>query len=278
MSLKLDGKEVAKDLKSKIKQSVSELVVAGKRVPKLSVIIVGKDPASETYVASKARQCKEVGMESETIHFDADIEEEVLIAEIDRLNQDSNVDGILVQLPLPKHMNDDNVLDSINPKKDVDGLHPLNMGYLQNNRKAPRPCTPKGIITLLDYYNIELEGARVLVIGRSRLVGKPVAGLFTNRNATVTLAHSRTKDIKGLIKDHDIIVVAVGIPHFVKKEMLLPHHIVVDVGIHRTEEGLIGDVEEVLHTQYSSPVPGGVGPMTIASLLENTLEAYRDAA
>lgn len=277
MSIKLDGKEVARDLKSKISKSVEELKENGKRIPKLSVIIVGEDPASETYVASKARQCKQVGMESETIHFDATIEESVLISEIERLNNDETVDGILVQLPLPKHMNDDRVLDSINPKKDVDGLHPLNMGYLQNNRKAPRPCTPKGIITLLDYYDIELEGASVLVIGRSRLVGKPVAGLFTNRNATVTLAHSRTKNLEQLITKHDIIVVAVGIPHFVKASMIQDHHIVVDVGIHRTESGLIGDVEEVPHAKYSSPVPGGVGPMTIASLLENTLEAYNHA-
>lgn len=274
MAIKLDGKLVASDVKSKIKQAVDALVFEGKRVPKLSVIIVGEDPASQTYVASKGRQCTQVGMVSETITLGADISESVLIAEIERLNLDEGVDGILVQLPLPKHMNENRVIDCIDPKKDVDGLHPLNMGYLQLNRRALEPCTPKGIISLLDYYNIELEGARVLVIGRSRLVGKPVAGLFTNRNATVTLAHSRTKDIEGLISDHDIIVVAVGIPHFVKASMIKEHHIVVDVGIHRTDDGIIGDVEPVEHAQYSSPVPGGVGPMTIASLLMNTLEAY----
>lgn len=274
MAIVLDGKQVSKDIKANIKETIDGLVAAGKRAPKLSVIIVGEDPASQTYVASKARQCKQVGIDSDTIRLNEDCTEDKLIETLEGLNADSGVDGILVQLPLPKHINEDRVLDVIDPKKDVDGLHPLNMGYLQINRKAPQPCTPKGIISLLDAYDIELEGARALVIGRSRLVGKPVAGLLTNRNATVTIAHSRSRNIEELIAQHDIIVVAVGIPHFVKASMIKPNHIVVDVGIHRTDNGIIGDVEGGENAAYLSPVPGGVGPMTIASLLENTLEAY----
>lgn len=274
MAQMLDGKLVASSVKDKIKEEVSDLVSQGKRLPKLSVVIVGEDPASKTYVASKARQCKEVGFDSVTIRLPESSTQEEVLEAVTQLNQDDSVDGILVQLPLPKHMSEDLIIDAISPSKDVDGLHPLNMGYLQINRNAPVACTPKGIIALLDYYNIELEGASCLVIGRSRLVGKPVAGLLTNRNATVTIAHSRSKDLEGLIASHDIIVVAVGIPHFVKASSLKEHHIVVDVGIHRGENGLIGDVEGAGDAAFLSPVPGGVGPMTIASLLSNTLEAY----
>ena len=273
----LDGFITAKQRRLAIKEKVDKLIKEKKRVPGLAVVIVGEDPASKTYVASKTKLSQEIGFKSETIAFDVDISQESLIKEIELLNSNPDIDGILVQLPLPNHINEDAVIDSISPLKDVDGLHPLNVGYLELNKANMIPCTPKGIMTLLDTYNIELEGKRALVIGRSRLVGKPISTLLLQRNATVTTAHSRTKNLDKLIQDNDIIVVAIGQREFIKASQLNENHVLIDVGIHRHEGKLCGDVEKAAYSKvaYATPVPKGVGPMTIASLLENTYEAYR---
>lgn len=272
----MDGFSVAKQVRMNIKNQVDNLKESGKRVPMLSVVIVGEDPASKTYVASKARQCEEVGFLSQVIALDEDISQQEMELKIQELNDNDRVDGILVQLPLPNHLDENRIIETINPNKDVDGLHPINVGLLELGQKGFIPCTPKGIITLLKAYDVDLEGKRVLVIGRSRLVGKPVASLLLRENATVTIAHSKTKDLKERILESDIVVVAIGRKEFVSVDMLKKEHIVVDVGIHRHEGKLYGDVEKAAYeyVAMSTPVPKGVGPMTIASLLENTLEAY----
>lgn len=270
----LDGFNIAKQCRLKIKQEVESITG---RKPGLTVVIVGNDPASQTYVASKKKQAAEVGFVSKVVALDVDTSEEALIEVIEKLNSDISVDGILVQLPLPKHINEDRIIETIAPSKDVDGLHPLNVGYLELNQANLVPCTPKGIMTLIDHYDIELEGKRALVIGRSRLVGKPIATLLLQRNATVTIAHSKTKDLDTLIQQHDIIVVAIGQKEFIKASQLKKEHILIDVGIHRYEGKLYGDVEKKAYEKvaYATPVPKGVGPMTIISLLENTLSAYK---
>lgn len=270
----LDGFNTAKQCRLKIKQEVESITG---RKPGLTVVIVGNDPASQTYVASKKKQAAEVGFVSKVVALDVDTSEEALIEVIEKLNSDISVDGILVQLPLPKHINEDRIIETIAPSKDVDGLHPLNVGYLELNQANLVPCTPKGIMTLMDHYDIELEGKRALVIGRSRLVGKPIATLLLQRNATVTIAHSKTKDLDTLIQQHDIIVVAIGQKEFIKASQLKKEHILIDVGIHRYEGKLYGDVEKKAYEKvaYATPVPKGVGPMTIISLLENTLSAYK---
>lgn len=272
----MDGFMVAKQVRASIKNQVDILRDSNKRIPMLSVVIVGDDPASKTYVASKARQCKEVGFLSQVISLAASISQEELEAAIVGLNKDSNVDGILVQLPLPKHLNEDSVIETIDPMKDVDGLHPINVGLMELSQERFVPCTPKGIMTLLDHYDVALEGKRALVIGRSRLVGKPIASLLLKKNATVTIAHSFTKDLKERVLESDIVVVAIGRKEFVSLDMLKKEHILIDVGIHNHEGKLYGDVERAAYEYVSmaTPVPKGVGPMTIASLLENTLYAY----
>lgn len=277
MTVLLDGFNVAKTIRSQIKTETDDLRNKGNRIPCLAVMIVGNDPASQTYVASKARQCAEVGFNSKVIELPEETNEQDIITAVHELNEDSRVDGILVQLPLPSHVDPNRVIEAIDPKKDVDGLHPINLGLLEIGQPQFIPCTPKGIMTLLDHYDISLEGKRALVIGRSRLVGKPVASLLLAKNATVTIAHSRTNNINQLIKENDIIVVAVGVKEFVKVEQLNPNHILVDVGIHREEGKLYGDVEKAAYSyvKYATPVPKGVGPMTIASLLENTMQAYK---
>ena len=270
--MRLDGTKVANELKENIKNRIKDYA----RQPHLVVILVGDDPASITYVNSKKRQCEDVGMKSTVKVFDSSISEDYLLEEIDNLNRDEGVDGILVQLPLPDHINTDIVVSKIDVNKDVDGLHPLNVGLLVNDKPNLIPCTPKGIISILDYYDIGLEGKNVLVIGRSQLVGKPVASLLLSRNATVTVAHSKTQNLSHLVENNDIIVVAVGIKEFLKEYQLNSKHIIIDVGIHREGKKLLGDVERSAYDKVkaATPVPGGVGPMTIASLLENTLIAY----
>lgn len=270
----LDGFNTAKQRRLDIKNEVDQLTG---RKPGLTVVIVGEDPASQTYVASKEKLAKEVGFESHVVALDVDASEEAVIEAVEKLNGDPTVDGILVQLPLPSHINEDRVIESIAPSKDVDGLHPLNVGFLELNKADLVPCTPKGVMTLLETYNIELEGKRALVIGRSRLVGKPISTLLLQKNATVTTAHSRTKDLDALILEHDIIVVAIGQREFIKASQLREDHVVIDVGIHRHEGKLYGDVEKAAYEKvaYATPVPRGVGPMTILSLLENTLNAYK---
>lgn len=270
--MRLDGNKVANELKDTIKKRIKDYA----RQPHLVVILVGDDPASVTYVNSKKRQCENVGMKSTVKVFDSSISQEFLLEEIDKLNRDEMVDGILVQLPLPNHINSNVVVSKIDVNKDVDGLHPLNVGLLVNDKPNMIPCTPKGIISILDYYDIELEGKSALVIGRSQLVGKPIASLLLSRNATVTIAHSKTQNLSHLVENNDIIVVAVGIKEFLKEHQLNSKHIVIDVGIHREGKKLLGDVERSAYDKVkaATPVPGGVGPMTIASLLENTLIAY----
>lgn len=270
--MRLDGNKVANELKDTIKKRIKDYA----RQPHLVVILVGDDPASVTYVNSKKRQCENVGMKSTVKVFDSSISQEFLLEEIDKLNRDEMVDGILVQLPLPNHINSNVVVSKIDVNKDVDGLHPLNVGLLVNDKPNMIPCTPKGIISILDYYDIELEGKNALVIGRSQLVGKPIASLLLSRNATVTIAHSKTQNLSHLVENNDIIVVAVGIKEFLKEHQLNSKHIVIDVGIHREGKKLLGDVERSAYDKVkaATPVPGGVGPMTIASLLENTLIAY----
>ena len=270
--MRLDGNKVANELKDTIKKRIKDYA----RQPHLVVILVGDDPASVTYVNSKKRQCENVGMKSTVKVFDSSISQEFLLEEIDKLNRDEMVDGILVQLPLPNHINSNVVVSKIDVNKDVDGLHPLNVGLLVNDKPNMIPCTPKGIISILDYYDIELEGKNALVIGRSQLVGKPIASLLLSRNATVTIAHSKTQNLSHLVENNDIIVVAVGIKEFLKEHQLNSEHIVIDVGIHREGKKLLGDVERSAYDKVkaATPVPGGVGPMTIASLLENTLIAY----
>lgn len=270
----LDGFNTAKQRRLDIKNEVDQFTG---RKPGLTVVIVGEDPASQTYVASKQKLAKEVGFESHVVALDVDVSEEAVIEAVEKLNSDPTVDGILVQLPLPNHIDEDRVIESIAPSKDVDGLHPLNVGFLELNKADLVPCTPKGVMTLLETYNIELEGKRALVIGRSRLVGKPISTLLLQKNATVTTAHSRTRNLETLILEHDIIVVAIGQREFIKASQLREDHIIIDVGIHRHEGKLYGDVEKAAYEKvaYATPVPRGVGPMTILSLLENTLNAYK---
>lgn len=268
----LDGKIVAKELKLDLKEKVSKL----KRKPHLAVVLVGNDPASETYVNSKRKQTEALGMISTVIHTDESLSQNDLLDIVDKLNNDDTVDGILVQLPLPKHIDASIIIERIDVNKDVDGLHPLNVGYLRNDKPNLIPCTPKGIMTLLKYYEIELSGKNALVIGRSQLVGKPISSLLMKENATVTVAHSKTRKIDQLIANSDIIVVAIGVKEMIKASQLREDQVVIDVGIHRDENGLTGDVEKAAYdkVQYITPVPGGVGPLTIASLLENTYIAY----
>lgn len=277
MTTILDGLAVSKAIRASLKDETEVLIKQGKRAPSLTVVIVGDDPASQTYVNSKVKQCKSVGFSSQAISCAVDTTQEALLKIIRTLNHDNDVDGILVQLPLPKHIDENVIIEAIDPQKDVDGLHPLNVGYLELNRPGFVSCTPKGIVRLLDWYNVELEGKRALVIGRSRLVGKPVSTLLSQKNATVTLAHSKTKNLEELVRSNDIIVVAMGKPEAIPASWISDQHVLVDVGIHRIDGNLRGDVERRAYeiAAYATPVPKGVGPMTIASLLENTMIAYK---
>lgn len=268
----LDGRKVAIELKASLKEKIAKLKIK----PHLVVVLVGSDPASLTYVNSKKRQAEQVGMASSIIKLPESTSTETLLETVKKLNQDDSVHGILVQLPLPKQIDTNRVIEAIDIHKDVDGLHPLNVGLLRNDRPYFIPCTPKGVMRIFEYYDIELEGKNALVIGRSQLIGKPIASLLLKENATVTQAHSKTKNIQQLIENNDIIIVAVGHKAMIKKDMLNEHHIVIDVGIHEDGETLVGDVEKASYDKVKAitPVPGGVGPMTIASLLENTYIAY----
>ena len=272
----IDGKSVAEERLNTLSKTILKIKEEDGRVPGLAVILVGEDPASQTYVASKVRQSKKVGIESKSIILNEEISEKDLIRVIESLNNDELIDGILVQLPLPKHINSDRVIDCISPSKDVDGLHVYNVGRLAQNKEAFVPCTPLGIMTLFDDYEIELEGKDILVIGRSQLVGNPMTTLLKNRNAPVTQAHSRSQNIEDKILSKEIIVVATGVKGMVKANMLRDYHIVIDVGIHREDGKLCGDVEKSAYDKVKmiTPVPKGVGPMTIVSLLENTVKAY----
>lgn len=270
----LDGKQLAQQIRTELKQKIT-LTQAS---PELAVIIVGNDPASEIYVRSKEKACQEVGIKVETFRLTSDISAEELNELIDLLNNSSAVNGILVQLPLPRHLNPQEILTRIKPEKDVDGFHPLNTGLvIQKQASAFIPCTPKGILRLIHLVQKDLSGLNAVVIGRSQVVGLPVSHLLLNENCTVTIAHSKTKNLSDICKKADILVASVGKAEFITQDFIKPNAIIIDVGINRTENGIKGDVkyaEASKKASYITPVPGGVGPMTIAMLLENTYEAF----
>lgn len=296
----LDGKQIASDIRSELREEVQKLLARGLRIPKLAVIIVGHNPASETYVANKIKACAEVGIEAERIALEADITEQELLAEVERLNNDTSVDGFIVQLPLPEHINESTVLSAIDYRKDVDGLTPENVGRTVQGLPSLVSATPRGIRELLARYNIQTEGKHVVVIGRSNIVGKPIAMLLMQRpylslpgmsaaslgDATVTICHSKTRDLAAICRTADIIIVAAGSPKLLTADMVKEGTTVIDVGINRIDDPsaprgyrLVGDVdfENVApKAAYITPVPGGVGPMTIVSLLQNTLQAYNE--
>lgn len=271
----IDGKKVAKKLLDNLEEKIKKL----EDKPGLAVILANDNPSSKIYVSSKEKRSKELGFKSYAYKFDKTVSQKELLSLIHKLNKNDDVNGILVQLPLFEHLNENEIIESIEPNKDVDGFHPINVGKLNCNLRAHAiPCTPKGIIKLLKAYNIELEGKNALVIGRSNIVGKPIATLLTNENATVTIAHSKTKNLKALSFEADIIVSATGRKKLITSDMVKEGAVVIDVGIVKDDNGnLYGDVdfENVKNkASYITPVPGGVGPMTIACLLENTYELF----
>lgn len=274
----IDGKTISLKRKDILKEKIDDLKNQGKRVPKLVVVIVGDNQASHTYVRNKEIGCAYVGIESEIIRYDASVTQDELVSRINDLNNDDSVDGILVQLPLPKHIDGDKILDLIEPSKDVDGFHPINVAKLFLGQDGLEPCTPKGMMVLLDEINYDLKGKEVVVVGRSNIVGKPVALLCLQKDATVTIAHSRTEDLKEVCQRADVLIAAVGRAKMFNKDYVKDGAVVLDVGINRDENNkLCGDVdfEDVKDkASYITPVPGGVGPMTIAMLLENTYQAY----
>jgi len=272
----IDGRAIALALREELAARVAELVAAGGRPPALATILVGEDPASHVYVASKHRACEAAGIRSLDCRLPADVAADELAATIERLNADDEVDGILLQLPLPTGLDGGAFVALIDPRKDVDGLTAANAGLLWQGRPTLAPCTPSGVIELLDRAGIELEGREAVIVGRSELVGKPLAALLLARNATVTLAHSRTRELAAVCRRADVLVAAVGVPRLLGAEHVKPGAVVIDVGINRLGEGLVGDVDFDAARSCASaitPVPGGVGPMTIACLLANTLRA-----
>lgn len=283
----IDGKAVADEVKQEIAAEVAKIVAKGGKQPHLAVIIVGHDGGSETYVSHKVKSCEQVGFKSTRLAFEDNITEEQLLAEINKLNNDSDVDGFIVQLPLPKHINEEKVIEAIDYRKDVDGFHPINVGRTSIGLPSFVSATPAGILELIKRYNIETSGKHCVVIGRSNIVGKPISGLMIQKgypgDATVTVCHSRTKNLKEICLQADIIIAAIGVPNFLKADMVKSGAVVIDVGTTRvpsaeTKSGfrLCGDVdfkEVALKCSYITPVPGGVGPMTIVSLLKNTLLA-----
>lgn len=274
----IDGKQISKDIKEELKEEVASLAAQGRKCC-LAVIQVGNDPASSVYVGNKKKACAYVGIESLAYELPEETTEEELLTIIDKLNKDANVHGILCQLPLPKHINEDHMIKAISPKKDVDGFHPQNVGALVIGEKGFVSCTPAGIIQLLKRSNIEMDGKHCVVVGRSNIVGKPMSLLMLRENATVTICHSHTKNLKEICKEADILIVAIGKPQFIDKEYVKDGAVVIDVGIHRDENNkLCGDVkyDEVEPVaSYITPVPGGVGPMTIAMLMHNCVEAMK---
>jgi len=279
MAIVISGKELATIRRGKMKEEVITYLEKYKRLPHLVVILVGDNPASVSYVTGKGKACEEIGIKNTTIKKPETITEKELLDIINDLNNDSNVDGILVQLPLPKHINPDLVINAIKPEKDVDGFHPINVASLYLKQPGIVSCTPKGIIEVLDYANIEIAGKHAVVIGRSNIVGMPVSKLLLDRNATVTICHSKTKKLEEITKTADIIIAAVGKAKFVKSNMVNEGAVVIDVGVNRDSETgkLCGDVDfkdVEPKASYITKVPGGIGPMTITCLMENTLECY----
>ena len=276
MAIIIDGKRISQEIKDELKDKVEALKAVGKKAA-LAVVQVGNDPASCVYVNNKKKACAYIGIESLSYELEEETTEEELLELIKRLNEDEKVHGILVQLPLPKHINEDKIIQAISPKKDVDGFHPENVGKLVIGEKGFVSCTPAGVIQLLKRSNIEIVGKNCVVVGRSNIVGKPMALLMLRENATVTIAHSKTQNLKELCKTADILIVAIGKPRFITSEYIKEGAVVIDVGIHRDENNkLCGDVkyEDVVKIASAiTPVPGGVGPMTIAMLMNNCVEA-----
>lgn len=278
--LLLEGKSVSKALRANVREEIAALCPTVKRAPGLAVILVGEDPASQVYVRNKEKACEEVGIKSCSYRLPADMDQAELIKLIKELNANEDIDGILLQLPLPKGLNTQACLQAIDPRKDVDGLHPENQGRLALGLKALRPCTPAGTLFLLDYYKYNLEGKNCVVLGRSHLVGRPLAMMLNDRNinATVTMCHSKTKNLAEICRQADFIFLAIGVPKFLKADMVKKDAVIIDIGINRTEDGLCGDADfKDLEEKVSAmtPVPGGIGLMTISQLLENTLEAWK---
>ena len=278
MSTVINGRALAEQMQAEIQKDVEKMTQQGIQ-PGLVVLLVGENPASQTYVRNKERAAAKIGILSKVEKLPETISEEELLAEIDKYNQDSRFHGILVQLPLPKHIDEEKILLAIDPKKDVDGFHPMNLGRLFVGKPEMIPCTPYGIMKMFEAYDIDLTGKRAVVIGRSNIVGKPMAQLLLMKNATVTIAHSKTEHLAEVAKEADILVVAIGRGHFVTKEFVKPGAVVIDVGMNRNQEGkLIGDVafDEVSEiASYITPVPKGVGPMTITMLMYQTVEAAK---
>ncbi len=279
MAEKIDGKLISQQIKDELKEKVAALVAEGKTCA-LAVIQVGNDPASSVYVGNKKKACAYIGIESIAYELPEETSEQELLDIIDKLNKDPKVNGILCQLPLPSHINEDHVIHAISPEKDVDGFHPRNVGALVIGEKGFVSCTPAGIIQLLKRSNIEIAGKHCVVIGRSNIVGKPMALLMLRENATVTICHSRTQNLKEICKEADILIVAIGKPKFINADYVKEGAVVIDVGIHRNEDNkLCGDVDfdsVEPKASYITPVPGGVGPMTIAMLMNNCVEAFMD--
>lgn len=287
----IDGKAVSAQIKKEIAEEVAQIKAAGGKIPHLAAILVGHDGGSETYVANKVRTCQEIGFKSTLIRFENDVTEEELLHQVDVLNHDADVDGFIVQLPLPKHISEQKVIEAIDYRKDVDGFHPINVGRMSIGLPCFVSATPAGILELLKYYHIETEGKHCVVLGRSNIVGKPIATLMMQKaypgNCTVTVCHSRSKNLKEMCQQADIIIVALGVPEFLKADMVKEGAVVIDVGTTRvpsnvTKSGfkLKGDVlfsEVAPKCSYITPVPGGVGPMTIISLMRNTLLAGKKA-
>ena len=279
MAVILDGKETARRIREKLKKNIEKLK-AKNIFPKLAVIMVGEDPASKIYVKNKSKACEELGVKYEEFLLKEDISQEQLLNLIEELNKRRDIHGILLQSPIPKHLDINEAFKTILPEKDVDGFNPINVGKLVLGQETLISCTPFGVIKLLEEYNIQIEGKNAVVIGRSNIVGKPMLHCLLNKNATVTICHSKTQNLKEITKTADILVVAIGKPKFVTKDMVKPESIIIDVGINRNKEGKVcGDVdfEEVEKVaSYITPVPGGIGPMTIAMLMENIVKTAKN--
>ena len=274
----IDGKKAAAELREELKQEVAELKTKYNKVPGLTVILIGDMAPSQIYVRNKEKSANEVGLKSEVIRYPDTVEEKTVLEKIEELNNDESISGILVQLPLPKHIDKQKVIETITPSKDVDGFHPMNVGNLSSGYESSVPCTPLGCYLMIKKIEPNLSGKKAVVVGRSNLNGKPMTQLLLKENCTVTITHSRTNDLKAECLEADIIVAAVGIPELVKGDWVKKDAIVIDVGINKTEKGIVGDVafEEVSKVAKAlTPVPGGVGPMTIACLLKNTVECFK---
>ncbi|MDC1014514.1 tetrahydrofolate dehydrogenase/cyclohydrolase catalytic domain-containing protein [Candidatus Pelagibacter sp.] len=274
----IDGKKAAAELREELKQEVAELKTKYNKVPGLTVILIGDMAPSQIYVRNKEKSANEVGLKSEVIRYPDSVEEKTVLEKIEELNNDETVSGILVQLPLPKHIDKQKVIETITPSKDVDGFHPMNVGNLSSGYESSVPCTPLGCYLMIKKIEPNLSGKKAVVVGRSNLNGKPMTQLLLKENCTVTITHSRTKDLKVECLEADIIVAAVGIPELVRGDWVKKDAIVIDVGINKTENGIVGDVafDEVSKVAKAlTPVPGGVGPMTIACLLKNTVECFK---